>query len=318
MTQARGKPVEIEGFFDLHLYTPLGGIVARLLARTAVTPNQVSWVSVAVAAGAAAAYATATLPGVVIGALLLLASGILDSTDGQLARATGRTSELGETLDGLCDTISFGLIYLVAAAGFVARGGSPWLAVALFAAAGWSHSVQSSLVDFERQVFAHIVHGAARIAREDPASLARDRDRARVAGEGWWAQTLRAMRIAYCRRQRQWLGSTTALLARWDGLAPDRRTAFADRYARAMPRLLKAWAVLAPNSHTLGILVAGFLPFVVADPLVAQAGLALTFGYDLLLNAAMIGLMLVQRRVDRRLLAGGDAREAKQLARAAK
>ena len=314
MTGARGKPVEIEGFFDLRFYTPLGGVVARRLARTTVTPDQVSWASVAVAGAAAVAYGVQTLPTALIGSALLLASGILDSTDGQLARATGRTSEFGETLDGLCDTLSFGLIYLVAAVGFVGRGGSPWLAVALFAAAGWSHSVQSSLVDFERQVFAHIVHGSTRIAREEPATLAADRDRARAAGEGWGARLLRSMRIAYCRRQRQWLASTAALLTDWRaaGLSDAERRLFAGRYRDAMRPLLKAWTVLAPNSHTLGILLAGLLPFLIADPVVARWGLALAFGFDLLLNVPMLALIVAQRRVDARLrmTLTGDERTA--------
>lgn len=300
MTEARGKPVEIEGFWDLRFYTPLGGVVARLLARTRATPNQVSWGSVAVAGGAAAAYGIQTLAFALISTVLLLASGVLDSADGQLARATGRTSELGETLDGVCDTLSFGLIYLVAAIGFVARGGSPWLALGLFATAGWSHSVQSSLVDYERQVFAHIVHGTDRIGREDPAAL--ERDRARAAGEGWWPQLLRAMRIAYCRRQRQWLGSTSRLVSAHAAAPSGDRAAFVDRYRASMRPLLKAWAVLAPNSHTLGIILAGVAPFLIADPTVARWGLALAFGFDLALNVPMLALIAAQRRVDARML----------------
>src|SRR5436305_4503002 len=93
-----GKPAEVEGYFDRNFYTPLGGWIARRLSRTKLTPNQVSWLSVGAAAAAAAAYLFPSLTGALAGSALFLLSGVLDSADGQLARATGRTSELGETL----------------------------------------------------------------------------------------------------------------------------------------------------------------------------------------------------------------------------
>ena len=65
--------------------------------------------------------------------------------------ATGRTSELGETLDGFCDSLSFGLVYAAAALSFVVHGhGSAPLIVLLGLVAAFSHSLQSSLVDLER------------------------------------------------------------------------------------------------------------------------------------------------------------------------
>ena len=301
MVTELGKPIEIEGVFDLHFYTPLGGVIAHKLSATSITPNQVSCASVVVAGAAAATYLIPTLAAAITAAILLLASGILDSADGQLARFTGRTSEFGETLDGFCDTLSFGLIYLAAAIGFVAHGGSAVLIAIMMVAAGWSHSVQSSLVDFERQAFVYIVTGAGRVQREDPADLELARQRARIEGEHWWPRWLRAMHIVYCQRQRRWLSSTTALLALYQGRladAPsDQRRWFAERYRAKTRLLLKNWAVLAPNSHTLGILLAGFAPFLCTGAM-ARWGLALVFLFDLSLNVPMLALILIQRRVD--------------------
>lgn len=300
-----GKPLEIEGFFDLRFYTPLGGLIARALARTRATPNAVSWASVAAAAVAALSYARTTLAGALVATVLFLLSGVLDSADGQLARATGRTSELGETLDGFCDTLSFGLVYLAAIWLWVTTLGGPWpVALAVGVAAGLSHSIQSSLVDYERQLFVHIVAGGNRIAREDPAALGAEKARARARGEGWWGQALRGMRIGYCRRQRRWLSSSTALLGAYGRLAsdPGRRSMFADAYRRTMPPMLKAWAVLAPNSHTLGVLGAGLAPILLPGWPIARWGLPLVFGYDLLLNVPMLLLIGAQRRIDARLV----------------
>jgi phosphatidylglycerophosphate synthase len=300
------KPAEVEGFFDTHFYTPLGGLLTRALARTALTPNDVSWLSVAAAFAAALAYFYPTLQGALTGSVLLLVSGVLDSADGQLARATKRTSELGETLDGFCDSLSFGLIYAAAALSFVIHGrGSPGLIAVLALVAAFSHSLQSSLVDFERQLLTHYLTGRGRVLREDGATLRRDLDEGRARGEGWWPQLLRKIRISYCGRQRQWLRGSVALLdlhQRHIAPFPDRVGWFADRYRDEMRPLLRAWTLLAPNSHTMGLLVCGLLPFALAGTGVARMGLALVFAFDIGLNFTVPVLLGWQARVDRRMV----------------
>ena len=299
------KPSEVEGFFDIYFYTPLGGLAARTLAPTGISPNGVSWLSVAAAFGAAGAYLSATLAGTIAATLLFLLSGVLDSADGQLARATGRTSELGETLDGFCDSLSFGLVYAAGALVFILHHAGPALLIVVAAAAAaFSHSLQSSLVDFERQLFVHFVTGRGRVVREDAATLQREREAARASGEGWWPQALWGMRLSYCARQRRWLSGSVALLDRYQrdiAGSPERMRAFAERYREATTPLLRAWTLLAPNSHTVGVLVCGLAPFLFPQVPIARFGLALVFAFDLALNLAVPPLILAQRRIDRRL-----------------
>ena len=296
-----GKPPDVEGFFDRRFYSPLGATVASGLSRTALTPNHVSWLSVAAAAAAAAVYLIPTLAAALAASALFLLSGVLDSADGQLARATQRTSELGETLDGFCDTLSFGLVYLAAGVIFVRQGGSPQLVAIIMILAGVSHSVQSSLVDFERQLFIHFTTGRGRVVREDPDILASDRRARKAAGEGWWPQALRGMRQSYCARQRRWLASSVALLEahrRCVAPFPERRRWFTARYRRMTGTMLKRWTVLAPNSHTLGILACGLVPFVMPGTPGLRWGLPLVFAFQLVLNLAMAPLIVLQSRLD--------------------
>jgi hypothetical protein len=299
-----GKPPEVEGFFDRHFYSPLGFRLASAFSRTAFTPNQLSWLSVAPAAGAAAAYLVSSLASALAASALFLLSGVLDSADGQLARATNRTSELGATLDGFCDTLSFALIYLAAAAIFVRCGGSLPLIALVMVLAGVSHSVQSSLVDFERQLFIHFVTSRGRVLRDHPDMLLDEQSAARASGEGWWPQALRSMRRTYCARQRRWLASSVALLelhCRSVEPFPERHRWFAERYRRRMTPLLKGWTVLAPNSHTMGVLVCGLSPFLAPHLAAARWGLPLVFGFDLALNLALAPLIFLQRRADHAL-----------------
>ena len=92
--------------FNLYLARPLAAPIVYLLAKTRITPNQVTFLSTGVMLGA-----VACLAGVGGGLGVLLAvigiefSYILDCVDGQLARVTGRSSVVGGELDFMMDEL---------------------------------------------------------------------------------------------------------------------------------------------------------------------------------------------------------------------
>lgn len=98
------KPAD--SYFNLYLARPLAAPLVAAFARTRVTPNQITFLSIIVAFAA-------MVPLVLHGGALGLALGIigvelayiLDSADGQLARVTGRTSPVGAELDFLMDEL---------------------------------------------------------------------------------------------------------------------------------------------------------------------------------------------------------------------
>jgi CDP-diacylglycerol---glycerol-3-phosphate 3-phosphatidyltransferase len=83
-----------------YVYRPLSRPVAARLARTAVTPIQVSWLSAAFAGAGGLAFAQREF---VLGVLLVLIGQVTDCIDGDLARVTGRTSRSGAYLDSVLD-----------------------------------------------------------------------------------------------------------------------------------------------------------------------------------------------------------------------
>lgn len=87
----------------------LTGPAARVLSRTRVTPNIVTWIAFLLAAGAAALVATGHL--VACGAVVL-ASGFCDIVDGALARRTGGVTRFGAVLDSTLDRLSEGVLLL--------------------------------------------------------------------------------------------------------------------------------------------------------------------------------------------------------------
>ncbi|MFJ5220069.1 DUF5941 domain-containing protein [Streptomyces sp. NPDC088354] len=113
-----------DGFFTTHFISPYSRYLARWCARHGLTPNQVTTASLLVALVAAACAATGTRPGFVAAGVLLIASFVLDCTDGQLARYSLQYSTLGAWLDATFDRAKEYAYYAGLALGAARGGGS--------------------------------------------------------------------------------------------------------------------------------------------------------------------------------------------------
>ena len=83
--------------------------VARLLAKTPITPNTVTWLGFLLAVGAAVLIATGHL---FAGGFVVLLAGFFDILDGALARCTNRTTRFGAVLDSTLDRLSEAVLLL--------------------------------------------------------------------------------------------------------------------------------------------------------------------------------------------------------------
>ncbi|GAA2422821.1 DUF5941 domain-containing protein [Streptomyces glaucus] len=119
-----------DGFFTTFFVSPYSRHLARWCARRGLTPNQVTTASLLTALIAAACAATGTRGGFVAAGVLLIASFVLDCTDGQLARYSLQYSTLGAWLDATFDRAKEYAYYAGLALG-AARGGDDVWALAL-------------------------------------------------------------------------------------------------------------------------------------------------------------------------------------------
>ncbi|GHB14914.1 hypothetical protein GCM10010377_00010 [Streptomyces viridiviolaceus] len=119
-----------DGFFTTFFISPYSRYVARWCARRGLTPNQVTTASLLTALIAAGCAATGTRGGFVAAGVLLIASFVLDCTDGQLARYSLQYSTLGAWLDATFDRAKEYAYYAGLALG-AARGGDDVWALAL-------------------------------------------------------------------------------------------------------------------------------------------------------------------------------------------
>jgi CDP-diacylglycerol--glycerol-3-phosphate 3-phosphatidyltransferase len=77
--------------------------VIKVLARTPLTPDIVSWLGFGVTVGAAALIATGHL---FAAGFVVIGAGLFDMLDGALARATGKVTRFGGVLDSTLDRLS--------------------------------------------------------------------------------------------------------------------------------------------------------------------------------------------------------------------
>ncbi|MFS4107140.1 DUF5941 domain-containing protein [Streptomyces sp. PD-S100-1] len=119
-----------DGFFTTFFISPYSRYLARWCARRGLTPNQVTTASLVTALIAAGCAATGARGGFVAAGVLLIASFVLDCTDGQLARYSLQYSTLGAWLDATFDRAKEYAYYAGLALG-AARGGDDVWALAL-------------------------------------------------------------------------------------------------------------------------------------------------------------------------------------------
>ena len=160
-----------DGFVATFLSAPAANWILRRAEGTPLTPNQVTAASAALAVAASAAFASGLWPFLVLGAVLLQLSFVLDCLDGQLARHLGTSSRFGAWLDYMTDCLEDVVIVAGVAIGCAARSGSeaPYL---------WSYA--ALLVLFYRRFDGLLLD---RLLGEDYQAVFRGGNRA-IADEG--------------------------------------------------------------------------------------------------------------------------------------
>lgn len=156
------RPRELQDPLNHYLYHPLAWQLARALAPTPVTPNMVSVLGAGFVVAAGFAYSQLIWPvAAALGMALHMTWHVVDGADGDLARMTGRSSPIGEMVDGLCDYLSHAVLYLLLAALLAGSAGlfSGWLAWLLVVGAGLSHALQANHAEVQRRQYQYWVYG---------------------------------------------------------------------------------------------------------------------------------------------------------------
>ncbi len=270
------KAYEIEEFVDIHFFRRLGIIVAHAARMLQLSPNAVSVVSglVGMAGGAMLIDDRSVWPGVA----LIVAHGVFDSADGQLARMTGQTSELGRLLDGLGGYVTHGAAYIAIVYRVASAGGS-WTVLGLGLLAGVATAIHAQMYDYHRTAYAAIVL-KARPSLSPAGSAAMDARSGVVRGYEALQRRLSGLHA----RVEQIIASRAVVGAVSES---DR-----DRYRRCFYRPVRLWNLFGDNVRRLGFIVLAWV-----------GHLEWYFAFILLpLTLLLMAVWLYQQRADRAFL----------------
>jgi phosphatidylglycerophosphate synthase len=125
--------IAVDSGVDRYLHRRCSRWLSRLLVRAPVTPNQVSFLNLAIGLVAIWCIWHATAASALLGVLVYALASIVDHADGEIARLTFQESRLGANLDWTIDTIIHAGIVLGIG---VSSGGRLMGVIGLLAAAG--------------------------------------------------------------------------------------------------------------------------------------------------------------------------------------
>ena len=129
-----------DGFFSVFFLRKLSKILTWVAVKIKATPNQVTLLSFAIGLYSAYLFSRGTFASILLGAILLQVSIIVDCVDGELARYTRKFSKLGAWLDAVTDRVKEYMVFLGLAYGASLEGKNLWIpAMAMMAIQTFRH-----------------------------------------------------------------------------------------------------------------------------------------------------------------------------------
>ena len=190
LIQKTYKSTDTEEWFDIIFNRPLGYLWARLFNHYGVHPNTVTVLSIilGVTGGLLFMNDADTTSGFLLnllGVILFVWADIFDSTDGQLARMTGKKTQFGRILDGASGDFWFFCVYLSIALRlqdkpidfslFTVHFSLPhwgllaWVLV--FFSGVFCHAAQCRQSDYYRTIHLHFLNGTPLDRADDQARI---------------------------------------------------------------------------------------------------------------------------------------------------
>ena len=159
LLKASMKSEDTEEWLDVYFTRPIGLAFALLWNKFNIHPNVITILSIFLGIGAGWMFHYTDFWSNICGILLLIFANFCDSTDGQMARLTGKKTLIGRMLDGFSGDVWFFSIYVA----FVVRlWNQPmpglnttwgiWILLLGTISGFLCHSPQASLADYYRQV----------------------------------------------------------------------------------------------------------------------------------------------------------------------
>lgn len=281
------KLIDVEERFDIYFSRFFGLFFAKLARFFSLTPTHVSLLSLVVGmTGGGLLYFQNDMQIVILGSFLIVVAGVLDSADGQLARMTEQSSDIGRAIDGIIDNFVFVACYVGGAAFFYDTYGF-WVFV-LASASGYAHSFKAALYEFYKSEYIHLV------AKSKIGYIPLSAKELSPTGTKWYHNFIHVLYKDYTSKQLLYTTRSQESRSNMMNLAFAEGTSskFAKNYVSLNKSLLTYWALISgTNTHRTAII---FFALLGRFDLYLWSSLVWTF--------AVIPMNLIQRRRDRKLL----------------
>ena len=277
------KALEIEEFFDLVFYRPLGFLVVKAVSRTAITPNQLTYTALFFGVIAGISFSFGTKEAFVLGGLSYLLFDVFDCSDGQLARLKRNGTLTGRIIDGVADYLAGIAVYIGICFGYVANTENRLLWFILLIVAAGSHIVHSMITDFYRQRFIRYGFGEKRALGNSDAPYIDELMRLRKEGGSKFNRVILSIYLAYSSRQSK--------ITRNESVTESKFTVTPGVYYHNNAAIMRSWTFLGPTTQITFLVITAL--FFRPDIYI----LGMIFGFNLL----AIILFICQQVIDRRL-----------------
>lgn len=250
------KSPETEEKLDLFFYRPCGFLIAKIAWAFRGTPTMLSLIGLGFGLLAALYFQdTKNQLSIAIASILFVMSGILDSSDGQLARLSNQSTKLGLILDGICDSLVTMAIYTTCSWPFIKIYGA-WFSVIVIAAL-YFHSCQCAILDFYHREYLFFGYGKTDNETYWNPSIA---DGLKLIEESISRKEriMNKLRLSWIKKQ-QWLTSRNdeqriKMKEKMLSFSPSEKQNFMIEYRKHNLWLLPYWRLIGVNAHTMLII----------------------------------------------------------------
>lgn len=246
------KAKDVEETLDIYFYRPFGYFLAIFAKKIKLTPNFVTFLSMmfGILAGHLFYYNISILD--FIGIFLLIISEALDSADGQLARMTNKFSKVGRILDGVATNFTFLSIYIHLSLRLIVNGTSELIFV-LVIISGISHSIQSAVADFYRNLYLKVVHKKGEL---DKIETLVEKYRNLSWGKNFFEKLFNYLYVNYTKEQNLLTKSAINLINKIESsFGESIPQEFCDKYKIKMKPFLKYHNILTTNTRMICLII---------------------------------------------------------------
>jgi phosphatidylglycerophosphate synthase len=237
------KQIDIEERYDIYFSRFYGLYFAKMGKWLSLTPTHISLISLLLGViGGALLYFQDSIQIVIVGGILITLAGVLDSADGQLARMTGQSTELGRSIDGVIDNVVFLACYIGGSIYFFPEYG--WLTFVLAGVSGYAHSYKAALYEFYKAEYLLL------IGKSEAGNMPISADELKSTGDSWHNKILDAIYKDYIKKTLSYTTRTADQRLKMRFLAKAESNNFDELYIKFNKKMLFWWAWLCgSNTH---------------------------------------------------------------------